>query len=85
MIEYLKVFIIALWPKKYAKLFNGLYKREILYVAIVILLYSITPYQSMLQDIPLWFTAVCPRCSRQFNTYTKMPIGRQKIASMNSP
>ena len=39
----------------------------------------------MKQDIRLGFAVVCPRRSRQLNTYSKMSIARHKIPRVNSP
>ena len=39
----------------------------------------------MQQDIPIWFAAFYPGCSRQFNTYSKISIGRHKISKVNRP
>ena len=56
-----------------------------LWVAIVILVYAINPWQTMHQDICLWFAAAYSRCHWQFNTYSKMSTGRHKIASATRP
>ena len=49
--------------------------RVILYVAVV-LVYVINPWQSMQQDIRIWFAPVCSRCSRRINTYANMSTER---------
>ena len=53
-------------------------------VWIVILEYGINSRQSKKQDIRLWFAVICPRRSRQLNTYSKMSIASHKIARVNS-
>ena len=45
----------------------------------------INSWQSMQQDIRLWFAAVCPRRFHQLNTYSKMSIARYKLTRANSP
>ena len=52
----------------------------ILHFAIVLLVCVINSLQSMQQDIRSWFAVVCPRHSRQLNTYSKMSIARHKIS-----
>lgn len=56
-----------------------------MYVAFVILVYVIKPWQSLQQDIRIWFAPAPPRFSRQFKTHSKMSITSHKIAIVNRP
>ena len=55
------------------------------YVPTVIQVYAKNPWQYTQQDIRLWFAPVCPRCSRQFVTYSKMSIARHRVVYVNGP
>ena len=73
------------WNGKYTYVSKVLFIRGILHIAILILVYVINSWQSMQQDIRLWFAAVCLWRSRQLNTYSKMSIAWHKIVHANNP
>ena len=62
---------VILWVL-FISLCKGSFTRSIFCNGIVILVYKIHLWQSMQQDIRLWFAAVRPRCSSELNTYAKI-------------
>ena len=73
-------------PNPVYRLFNLIGRLHVRFsTSIVILAYVINSWESMHQEIRLWFATVCPRRTRQLNTYSTMLIARYEIAGINNP